>query len=177
MSVVESASLQAQLVDILRLAYSGEMAAGYAYRGHAASVSDPAERTHILEIEAEEWQHRRLIGDMLRTLGTEPSRGREFRAAIIGRTLGALCHTSGWFLPMYGAGRLESRNIREYEVAARLARAAGHEEWVDCLLSMAEVEWEHEAWFRERVLSHRIGARMRLWSAPPPKQSIRALAH
>ena len=63
----------------------------------------------------------------------------------------------GWFAPMYGAGRLESRNIREYETAARYARDCGREEFIDCLLTMAEVEWEHEYYFRSRVLVHSFG--------------------
>lgn len=71
------------------------------------------------------------------------------------------------------AGRLESRNVREYEAAARHALACGRDEWVDCLLTMAEVEWEHEAFFRSRVLSHRVGRRLRIWPAMPPKQGIR----
>ena len=165
---------QRDLVAILRLAYSGELAAGYAYRGHWRSVSDPEERLRIQSIEEEESHHRRLIGTMLETLGVPPSRTREVRAALVGRTLGILCHVSGWLAPMYGAGRLESRNIREYEVAARLAWSCGRTEWVDCLLGMAEVEWEHERYFRSHVLTHRLGRRLPTWPLPPPKESIRA---
>jgi rubrerythrin len=162
------------LIAILQLAYSGERAAGYAYRGHARSVSDPAERARIRQIEDEEWHHRQLVGGMLRDLGSGPSRSREIRATLIGRALGALCHVSGWFAPMYGAGRLESHNIREYEVAARLARDCGREDLIDCLLMMAEVEWDHEAYFRGRVLSHPWSRRLTVWPSPPPKESIRA---
>jgi len=111
---------------------------------------------------------------MLAELGARPIRSRELRAALIGRVLGLFCHVSGWLAPMYGAGRLESRNIREYEAAARFARDSGHEEWVDCLLTMAEVEWEHEHYFRARVRSHRLGRRLPLWPEPPPKATIRA---
>jgi len=74
---------------------------------------------------------------------------------------------------MYGAGRLESRNIREYETAARFARDCGCEEFTDCLLTMAEVEWEHETYFRSRVLAHSLGRRLSLWPPPPPKETIR----
>jgi rubrerythrin len=161
------------LIAVLRLAYSGELAAGLAYRGHWRSVSDPDVRRRIREIEDEEWHHRRLIGDMLHRLSQRPSRAREARAWLVGRVLGLLCHGSGWLAPMYGAGKLESRNIREYEVAARHAWAAGHRELVDCLLAMAEVEWEHEAYFRARVVEHWIGKRLTLWPEPPPKATIR----
>ncbi|HKC63512.1 MAG TPA: hypothetical protein VKB86_07735, partial [Pyrinomonadaceae bacterium] len=87
--------------------------------------------------------------------------------------LGALCHITGWLAPMYGAGKLERRNIKEYESAARFAAGAGRTEFIDCLLRMAEVEWEHEQYFRACVLSHRWSARIKLWPAPPPKEEIR----
>lgn len=161
------------LIRILRLAYSGELAAAYAYRGHWRSVSDELIRSRIREIEDEEWHHRRLVGDMLAQLGRKPSRIREVRAFLIGRTLGALCHVTGWLAPMYGAGKLERRNIKEYEIAARFAAGAGRAEFIDCLLTMAEVEWEHERYFRACVLSHRWSARIKLWSPPPPKEEIR----
>ena len=168
------AASRAALVALLQLAFSGELAAAHAYRGHARSVADAEERRRIEEIEREEWHHRELVGRMLAELGAGPSRARERRAAVIGRVLGALCHVSGYLVPMYGAGRLESRNVREYEHAAELARAAGREEWLDCLLTMAEVEWEHERYFRERVRTRALGRRLTLWPAPPPKASIRA---
>jgi hypothetical protein len=161
------------LVAILQLAYSGELAAALAYRGHWNSVSDAEDRMRIRQIEEEEWRHRDLVGAMLRDLGESPGRLREVRAWLIGRTLGILCHISGWLAPMYGAGKLESRNVREYEAAARHALACGRDEWIDCLLTMAEIEWEHEAFFRSRVLSHRVGRRLRIWPALPPKEAIR----
>jgi len=75
---------------------------------------------------------------------------------------------------MYGAGKLESKNIVEYETAARYARACGHPQFIDCLLTMAEVEWEHEHYFRSRVLRHRWTPRLAIWTKPPPKENIRS---
>ena len=164
------------LVGILQLAYSGELAAGYAYHGHWKSVSDPAERDRIRQIEDEEWHHRRLVGEMLAGLSARPSSFREARAYVIGRGLGMLCHLAGWFAPMYGAGRLESRNIKEYEDAARHAAACGHPELVDCLLGMAEVEWEHEAYFRSKVEGHALARVFKIWPKPDAKESIRVRA-
>lgn len=161
------------LIALLQLAYSGEQAAAYAYRGHWKSVRDANERERIRTIESEEWRHREAIGAILTDLGAEPDRRRERRTAFIGRMLGALCHVTGWLAPMYGAGKLESRNIREYEAAARLARDAGRDDLIDCLLEMAEVEWEHESYFRQQVLGHRIGRYLPLWHSPPPKSTIR----
>ncbi len=174
MESTDQADDRAELIAILQLAYSGELAAGYAYRGHWHSVTDPEERVRIKTIEGEEWHHRQLVGEMLRSLGAGPNRKREVRATIIGRVLGVLCHLSGWLVPMYGAGKLESKNIVEYETAARYARACGHPQFIDCLLTMAEVEWEHEHYFRSRVLRHRWAPRLAIWTKPPPKENIRS---
>src|SRR6266849_1018908 len=164
---------QQKLIALLQFAYSGELAAAHAYRGHWHSVRNADEKTSIRNIEDDEWRHRRLAGEMLKSLGSGPSRRREIRATVIGRTLGLLCHFTGWLAPMYGAGRLESRNIREYEMAARYARDCGRIDLIDCLLEMAEVEWEHELYFRSRVLSHALGRRLALWQQPLPKDAIR----
>src|SRR5262245_55547539 len=161
-----------KLIALLQAAYSGELAAAYAYRGHWQSVRDENERDAIRAIEEDEWRHRGLVGEMLVSLGSGPNQMRERRAAVVGRTLGFLCHVTGWLPPMYGAGRLESRNIVEYETAARYARDCGRLEFIDCLLEMAEVEWEHEFYFRGRVVSSGLGRRLPLWPQPPPKETI-----
>jgi rubrerythrin len=170
---MSQANSAAPLIGILQLAYSGELAAAYAYRGHWKSVSDPEERRRIEDIENEEWHHRKLVGEMLTSLHAAPDQARERRAIVIGRTLGLLCHVSGWLAPMYGAGRLESRNILEYETAARFAHDCGRDDLIDCLLTMAETEWEHERYFRSRVLSHRLAKYLPIWSQPLGKDSIR----
>jgi rubrerythrin len=162
-----------KLIALLRLAYSAEQAAAYAYRGHWRSVVNADERVHIKQIEDEEWHHRKLVGEMLTSLNATPSRHRDVRSLMIGKTLGFLCHLMGWLAPMYGAGRLESRNIREYETAARYARQCDRGDLTDCLLMMAEVEWEHESYFRSRVLLHPLGSRLPLWPPPAPKETIR----
>ncbi|HXE75998.1 MAG TPA: ferritin-like domain-containing protein [Candidatus Xenobia bacterium] len=163
-----------RFIEILQKAHSGELAAARAYRRHWRSVGDPEERRQIQKIEEEELHHRHLVGEMLRELSAWPSALREARAALVGRVLSLLCRVSGWFAPMYAAGWLESRNIREYEEAARQARACGREDLIPCLLTMAEVEWEHERYFRSKVLSHRLARLFPPWEAPPPKEAIRA---
>jgi hypothetical protein len=106
---------------------------------------------------------------MLGTLGAKPRFWLEVRAWLIGRTLGLLCHIAGWFLPMYGAGRLESRNVGEYERAARLAACCDRADVIDGLLAMAEVEWDHEAYFRSRVEGHCALRWLPLWPPLPSK--------
>src|SRR5215210_6528850 len=113
---------QRQLVRILQAAYSGELAAAYAYRGHWKSLREPTEQESVRRLEQEEWVHREKVGHILRELESGPSKFREIRMSAIGRTIGMLCHLTGWFMPMYFAGRLESRNVCEYEAAARYAR-------------------------------------------------------
>lgn len=162
-----------KLIALLQLAYSGELAAAYAYRGHWQSVSNSDQRSAIQKIENDEWHHRELVGKMLASLESKPDPAREKRADKIGRALGFLCHVMGWLAPMYGAGRLESRNIREYETAARYARDCERNDLVECLLEMAEVEWDHENYFRNRVQGHFLGHRLPIWNQPPPKESIR----
>jgi len=38
---------------------------------------------------------------------------------------------------------------------------------------MAEVEWEHERYFRSRVMIHPFAKWIRLWPIPPEKDQIR----
>ena len=144
------------LIGILQNALSGELAAAYAYRGHWKSLRDPDERKKVRQIENDEWVHRANVLRMLTETGSAPRRIREVRAWLIGRTIGFGCHLVGWFLPMYFAGRLESQNIEEYEVAAEHSRVLGLERFVAELRTMADVERDHEAFFRGKVAHHRL---------------------
>jgi hypothetical protein len=45
------------LVDLLRMAYSAEEAAAFAYQGHAASVKSELKKAAIKQIEIDEWNH------------------------------------------------------------------------------------------------------------------------
>lgn len=145
-----------QLVRILQGAYSGELAAGFAYRGHWKSVKNPIERAAIQKIEREEWIHRSRVGEMLASLDAQPLKVREVKLWIIGRSIGLACHLIGWFLPMYFAGRLESGNVLEYEDAAGHAAALGLKEFEADLLVMSRVEKEHEDFFLAVIAGHRL---------------------
>jgi hypothetical protein len=144
------------LIHILQGAYSGELAAGFAYRGHWKSVKNTNERAAIQKIEQEEWVHRERVGEMLASLGGAPREFREAKLWVIGRTIGLACHLIGWFLPMYFAGRLESGNVIEYQVAASHAGALGLKEFEADLLVMAQVEKEHELFFLNVITGHRL---------------------
>ena len=143
-----------QLIHILQGAYSGELAAGFAYRGHWKSLKDQSERERIRRIEDEEWVHRERVGLMLAHLNAAPRKILEVKLRVIGRTIGAACHLIGWFLPMYFAGRLESGNVHEYESAAFHAGKLGLKEFESDLRVMAEVERDHELFFLSVVANH-----------------------
>ena len=145
-----------QLVHILQSAYSGELAAAYAYRGHWKSLKNSVERERIKQIEDEEWTHRRQVGLLLRSLGARSVRTKEIQMWTIGRTVGLLCHVGGWFLPMYFAGKLESGNVEEYEQAAKCAGELGLTEHESELRMMASVEREHEMFFMEVIAQHKL---------------------
>ncbi|HEY0098057.1 MAG TPA: demethoxyubiquinone hydroxylase family protein [Pyrinomonadaceae bacterium] len=143
-----------QLARVLQGAYSGELAAAYAYRGHWKSLRAGGERERIRQIEDEEWVHRKKVRSIMNTLSVAPVKSRERLMWTIGRTLGLFCHLTGWFLPMYFAGRLESGNVEEYETAAHHARQLELGEFAADLEEMARVEGEHEIFFREMVATH-----------------------
>jgi rubrerythrin len=157
-------SVRRDLIRLLQMAYSGEKAAALAYQGHARSLSDPAQRKRVEEIERDEWVHRKTVGRLLAALGARPAAHREVRAAVVGHTLSVLCAVSGWFLPMFFAGRLETKNVAEYDRAAEYAKALGLETFLPDLTEMAEVEVQHERFFLEvlgRKAPERSGARTR----------------
>jgi len=145
-----------KLIRILQGAYSGELAAGYAYRGHWKSAKNPVERIAIQKIEREEWVHRKRVGEMLASLDAQPLQLREAKLWIIGRGIGLACHLIGWFLPMYFAGRLESGNVLEYEDAAGHAARLGLKEFEADLQVMSRVEKEHEDFFLGVIAGHRL---------------------
>ena len=144
------------LIRILQNAHAGELAAAYAYRGHWKSVRNQNEKSRIKQIEEEEWEHRAGVRKWLAELDAEPKKLREAIFWTIGRSLGILCFASGWFFPMYFAGRLESQNTQEYLDAATFAKELEMQECVDELMEMSKKELEHEKYFSETVADHRL---------------------
>lgn len=145
-----------KLIRILQNAHAGELAAAFAYRGHWKSLCESSEKKQIKIIENEEWIHRENVRKWLTELGAEPRKFREAVFWTIGRTLGVLCFVSGWFFPMYFAGRLESQNILEYEEAAEFAKELEMEDCAHEMMEMSRVEAEHEEFFRKVVSNHRL---------------------
>jgi rubrerythrin len=144
------------LIRILQNAHAGELAAAYAYRGHWKSLKASVERERIKQIEAEEWAHRENVRKWLEQLGAKPNQFREKIFWTMGRALGLTCYVSGWFFPMYFAGRLESQNVQEYVDAARFAKELEIHDCFDEMMEMSRVEGEHEVFFSQTVATHRL---------------------
>jgi len=164
--LVAQQTARTHLIRLLQLAHAGERAAAHAYRGHWRSLPLGDERDAIRRIEDEEWEHRRVVLLILHDLEAQPQPVREFLLGTLGRILGTLCHVSGWFAPMYGAGKLEAQNVNEYTAAATLARAADLARHIPALLCMARVERDHETWFRDRCQRHWLARIVPLWQIP-----------
>jgi hypothetical protein len=168
------------LAFILQRAYSGELAAALAYRGHWISLrtltalastragfptvgaalqrqrvtQHRVEIEEIQQIEREEWHHRRRLRVMLADLGAKPRQGLDAFQSLVGVVILIGCNMVGWFIPMYFAGRLESQNDREYEEAAVHAEALGLVALCDELKAFAQLERDHEAYFLRKVTGH-----------------------
>jgi rubrerythrin len=145
-----------KLVALLRLAYSAEKAAAFAYIGHAASVKNPAEKVAIKQIEMDEWGHRQNVLSIMRQHGVQVSRYNEIKYHIIGSFISLSCHVIGWFMPYYFAGRLESGNVCEYFVMMHYFNALGITEHDEVLYEMGIKEKEHEVYFRKSLENNRL---------------------
>jgi len=151
-----------QLVHILCMAYSGELAAALAYAGHWRSLRKAEQREAIHQIEMDEWHHRQNLLQMLADLGEKPIAWRDCAMRCLGCVIFLGCFVSGWFFAMYFAGRLEDGNILEYKHAADHARALGMNELAETLMVFSAKEEEHEAYFFNIVRDH--------WMLAPTKR-------
>jgi len=170
--------VRAGLIRILQDAHAGELAAAYAYRGHARSLRRPsrqAARAEVLRIEEAEWHHRAEVAALLGELGARPRWPREILMGAIGRCFGALCFVGGWFAPMYAAGQLEGTNIVQYADAGDAARRLGLDAAVVRIEAMGVEECRHEQWFGDQIRGHWLLAPTRRvfgWTPPEPAPAI-----
>lgn len=166
---------KAALIKLLQAAHAGEKAAANAYYGHACSrlFISKIEKVEILEIYRDELHHRTRLFEMLTELGARPQPLREIGMFLVGFVIGFLCLFGGWFIPMYGAGKLESENVEEYEVATRLAKLSDCDHFIEELLVFAEIEWDHEAYFREKAETHWLAKYFPFWNRLNSRERIR----
>jgi hypothetical protein len=145
-----------ELVDLLKMAYSAEKAAAFAYQGHAASVKNPGEKKAIRQIELDEWNHRQEVLAIMNEYGIPVSKYYEFRFHVIGKLISGSCYVIGWFMPFYFAGRLESGNVCEYFRMKQFFNSLGITRHDEILYEMGIKEKEHEVYFLEQIKHSRL---------------------
>jgi hypothetical protein len=144
------------LVDLLQKAYSAEMAAAFAYVGHASSLKDPASKAAVKQIELDEWNHRKHVLVLMREYEVRVSGYYEVRFYIIGKLISLSCHVIGWFMPYYFAGNLESGNVCEYFVMMQYFHSLGIRDHDAILYEMGMKEKEHELYFLEQIKTSKL---------------------
>ncbi len=144
------------LVRLLQRAYSAEMAASFAYVGHASSLRDPQAKAAVKQIEDDEWGHRRTVFGLMRRYDIPVNRLFEIQYYLIGKLIGASCHVLGWFMPYFFAGKLESGNVCEYFVMMHYFHELGVSEHDTALYEMGMKEKEHEVYFLEQIKHSRL---------------------
>ena len=173
---MDERSARVRLIRILQDAHAGELAAALAYRAHWRSLPRGSERDEVRRIEGTEWHHRAEVLDMLGYLGARPRPGRERAMRFVGRFFGSLCFVTGWFWPMYAAGRLEAQSVGQYVAARDAATTLGLDDFIDRLQAMTVEEDRHEQWFGDRVSGHwllPLARRLLGWTTPPPRPTTK----
>lgn len=142
-----------KLNDLIKMAFSAEKAAAFAYQGHADSVSRKEEKTMIHQIEIDEWNHRAEMRKLMIIYDLNPSTWYEWRFHIIGKIISYSCYIIGWFMPFYFAGRLESGNVCEYFRMKQYFNELGITEHDEMLYELGMKEKEHEIYFYQQISS------------------------
>jgi hypothetical protein len=145
-----------ELVDLLQRAYSAEKAASFAYQGHAGAVKNRVEKIAIRQIEADEWNHRSEVLQIMEQYHIPVSNYYELKYYGIGKIISASCYVIGWFMPFYFAGRLESGNVCEYFRMKNFFNGLGIKEHDQVLYEMGIKEKEHEVYFLEQIKSNKL---------------------
>ncbi len=140
-----------KLVKSLQKAHSAERAASLAYIGHAASLRDPEAKAAIQQIERDEWEHRRVVLEIMRKYSISVSKYEEVKFYVIGKLIGYSCFLIGRFMPYFFAGKLESGNVCEYFVMIQYFHDLGITEHDSALYEMGVKEREHELYFQEVI--------------------------
>jgi rubrerythrin len=144
------------LIDLLKMAYSAEKAAAFAYQGHAGAVKKIEEKKAIKQIEDDEWFHRKEVLQIMQQYDVPVSKYYEFRFHVIGKIISSSCYVIGWFMPFYFAGRLESGNVCEYFRMKQYFNSLGITEHDKMLYEMGIKEKEHEVYFLEQIKDNKM---------------------
>ncbi|MEM9444224.1 MAG: hypothetical protein AAGA18_02625 [Verrucomicrobiota bacterium] len=135
------------LTKSLRLGYSAERAAAFAYVGHAGSLKDLQEIKAVRQIEQDEWNHRKALLEIMDEYEIPVSKYFEIKYYLIGTLIGLSCYIIGRFMPYFFAGRLESGNVCEYFVMMKYFNTLGIHKHDQLLYEMGVKEKEHEDYF------------------------------
>lgn len=131
----------------LRVAYSTEIGAVTAYRGHAAATRDPVVASLIRSIEQDERHHRVEVGKLLERFDAQPFVWLDLLYTLIGTVVGFGCHFWGPWASAFGAAQFEFGGVGDYRRAARAARAIGNPELAAQLETYQAQEAAHRAFF------------------------------
>lgn len=135
------------LVFHLKVAYSTEIGASTAYRGHAAATREPEVRAEIRRVLDDELHHRAAVGALLDELGARPWWWLELAFRLVGTVIGAGCHVWGGWASCFGAAQFELGGAGDYRRAARAAHAAGRADLVPRLERYKAQEEDHRRFF------------------------------
>jgi len=144
------------IIKLLKMAYSAERAAAFAYQGHAKSVKNKHEKIAIKQIEDDEWNHRKEVLMIMNEYNIKPSLFYEIRFYIIGKIISFSCFVIGWFMPFYFAGRLESGNVCEYFRLKIWFNELGITKHHQLLYDMGIKEKEHEVYFYDQIKNSKL---------------------
>jgi hypothetical protein len=145
-----------QLVDLLQKAYSAELAAAFAYQGHAGSTRNKVDKEKIRQIEFDEWNHRTEVLKIMHEYNIPISMKYERRFWLIGRGISISCYLIGWFMPYYFAGSLESGNVCEYFRMKHFFNDLGIFKHDEILYEMGIKEKEHEVYFLAKIKDSKL---------------------
>ena len=143
-----------EFIKLMQAAYSGELAAALAYGGHWRALKKQSEIDAVKQIEIDEWQHRKRVGEILLEIGAKPSWMREKIFFAIGTSIALICRVCGYFCAAYFAGILESSNVNEYNRAYELAKKLNLNHLLKDFGEMEKTEAEHEIILYQMVEKH-----------------------
>lgn len=153
---MDPAETKRRFIKLMQAAYSGELAAALAYGGHWRALKVPFEIEAVKQIEADEWKHRKRVGEILEELNAAPSKPREKVFWTIGTSIALICRVCGYFCAAYFAGILEKGNVNEYNQAYKYAEELGLEHMLEDFREMEQTEAEHEMILYKMIAHHRF---------------------
>lgn len=140
-----------KLIWLLKLSHGIEIGAINAYLGHVESLKNESVQKEILMIASEEVRHKRQVAEFLEILNSAPSPLINRIFSIVGHCMGFLCHYTGYYIPMLGAGLIETMGVVNYEIVAKEAFKQNQNRIGTILLEMAATELEHKNYFKRKA--------------------------